>query len=163
MSDIQFRSATEADIPTIILFSRMLAEHQGNPEKVIISEDALADLLFGPKAIGYAYIAERNAEAVGVAVLMQKFSSYSGKRILYIEDLVVAPEARGFGVGTLMMQFLSKVALDMGCNAMEWYAHKEDKSALRFYERLGAQYDEPHVIFGFDEGDLSRMAGAKNE
>lgn len=163
MSDIEFRPATAFDIPTIIEFSRMLAMHQGNPEDVVITEEALGDLLFGDRAIGYAFIAEKEEKAIAMALLMQKFSSYRGTRILYIEDLVVSREARGTGVGTQMMHFLSKVALDMGCDAMEWYAHKEDQSALRFYERLGAQYDEPHVIFGFDADALSRMAGAMNE
>jgi len=158
MSEIVFRKAKREDIATLIKFIHLLAAHEERPEAVTITEAALTDLLFGDKAIGYGFVALQSGEPVATALLIQKFSSFRGSRILYIEDIIVSNGARGSGVGTKFMKFLAQKALEWGCDAMEWYAMKYNAGALRFYERLGAQYDDPHAILGFDQKTLRDVA-----
>tara|TARA_R110002072_G_scaffold29265_1_gene92874 strand:- start:15 stop:485 length:471 start_codon:yes stop_codon:yes gene_type:complete len=152
-----FRPVTVDDLGTILEFIKMLASNEGRPEAVTLSEADLAELLFGEKPVAYGFLAVKEGVPVASALLLQKFSSYRGKRILYIEDLIVSEAARGDGVGSKMMVFLAGIALEMGCDAMEWYALKSDPKALRFYERLGAQYDTPHAILGFDKMVLEKL------
>lgn len=163
MSKLTFRAATRDDLGIIVEFIKMLAANEGRREAVTLSEADLAGLLFGEKAIAYSFLAVKEGLPIASALALQKFSSYRGKRILYIEDLIVTKAARGDGVGGEMMQFLAEKALEMGCDAMEWYALKSDAKALRFYERLGAQYDTPHAILGFDKMTLEKVAGVLSD
>ncbi|MEX0299087.1 MAG: N-acetyltransferase family protein [Kordiimonas sp.] len=163
VSEITFRPVTPDDLGTVISFIKMLAENEGRPEVVTITEEDLAELLFGSGAIGYGYLGVKDGVPISSALLMQKYSSYRGKRVLYIEDLIVSEAARGCGVGSKMMKFLAGEALKMGCDAMEWYALKTDPKALRFYDRLGAGLDTAHAILGFDEKSLKQAAGVMSE
>lgn len=159
VSAIEFRPAEAADVKVILEFIRMMAALEGRPDAATIAEKDLTDLLFGDRAIAYGFLAESGGEVIASALTLLKFSSYRGRRIFYIEDIIVAEQARGSGVGTEMMKFLAQTAVDMGCDAMEWYALKDNPGALRFYERLGAQYDTPHAILGFDEAAMKKVAG----
>ncbi len=163
MSEITFRPVTQSDLETIIGFIKMLAANEGRPEVVTVTGQDLVNLLWGDRAIAYGYLGFQGGKPVVSALLMQKYSSYRGKRILYIEDLIVSEAARGEGVGSKMVKFLAGEALKMGCDAMEWYALRTDPKALRFYERLGADIDTAHAILGFDEKSLQQAAGVMSE
>ena len=157
MSDLVIRAATESDLGVVIDFIRLLAESEGRPEAVSITEEKLGSLFFGGQAIGNGYLAFMGVKPVASALVMQKYSSYRGSRILYIEDIIVSPDARGSGVGAKFMQYLAQRALEQGCENMEWMALKDNGGALRFYQRLGAQID-PHKVLGFDHATLQKVA-----
>src|SRR5690242_12187680 len=94
---LSIRSAVRADVPTILRFVRELAAFEREPDAVEASEAMLDRALFEEKA-AEAVIAERNGEAVGFAVFFHNFSTWKGRKGIYLEDLYVTPEARGSGV-----------------------------------------------------------------
>src|SRR3546814_3071634 len=58
--------------------------------------------------------------SLGFALFFHNFSTWTGRRGLYLEDLYVTPEARGVGVGAALLRHLAGVALDRGCGRFEW-------------------------------------------
>lgn len=114
------RPATPADVPLILHLVRELAEFEREPDKVVATEPLLQDALFGPHPAAEAVIAELDGKPVGMALFFHNFSTWTGWRGLYLEDLYVTPEARGAGVGKALLKHLAALAVARGCTRFEW-------------------------------------------
>ena len=148
---ITVRAAEPGDVATILRFVRELAEYERAADQVVATEALLGEALFGLAPAAEAVIAERDGEPVGMALYFFNFSTWSGWRGLYLEDLYVTPDARGSGAGTALLRHLAGVALDRGCARFEWQVLDWNEPALRFYEGLGAA--------AMDEWRLHRVTG----
>jgi len=96
------RPATHADVPQILAFVRELAEFEREPDAVVATEAMLERALF-EEGSAEALMAELDGAPVAFALFFHNFSTWTGKKGLYLEDLYVTPSARGKGVGTALL------------------------------------------------------------
>jgi len=75
---------------------------------------------------------------VGFALFFTTFSTFLGKKGLYLEDLFVVPEARGQGVGRALMLRLARIAVERDYGRFEWSVLDWNEPAIGFYKQLGA-------------------------
>ncbi|KQN28662.1 MULTISPECIES: GNAT family N-acetyltransferase [unclassified Sphingomonas] len=153
------RSATRADVGTILRFVRELAAFEREPDAVEATAPMLAEALFGARPAAEAVIAERAEGPLGFAVFFHNFSTWTGKRGLYLEDLYVTPDARGQGVGAALLAHLAGVALDRGCARFEWSVLDWNADAIAFYRKVGAVGMEDWTIQRLSGDALARLAG----
>ena len=132
------RPAVRADVPTILRFVRELAAFEREPDAVEATEAMLDRALFEEKA-AEALIAERDGEAVGFALFFHNFSTWKGRKGLYLEDLYVTPEARGSGVGRALLEHLAALAVERDCARFEWAVLDWNQPAIDFYTAMGAE------------------------
>ena len=85
------RPAAARDVATILRFIRELAAFEREPDAVQATEGTLTDALFGPYPAAEAVIAELDDAPVGFALFFHNFSTWTGRRGLYLEDLYVTP------------------------------------------------------------------------
>ena len=97
MNEISIRTATKADVATVLTMIRALAAYENREHSVVATEADIEDLLFGKKALAEALLAEMDGEVVGFALFIHTMSSFVGKRNLYLEDLFVKPGASSKG------------------------------------------------------------------
>ena len=96
------RSATPADVPTILGLIRALADYEKLSAEVVATEDRLRQSLFPDNAAApaaYCVIAEADSTAAGFALYFFNYSTFLARPGLYLEDLFVRPEFRGRGLG----------------------------------------------------------------
>jgi len=105
-----------------------------------------------------AYLGRIGGRAVGYAIFFLSYSSFLGKPTLYLEDVFVLEEHRGKGYGRLFFDFLFREANKRKCGRMEWCALNWNKSAIRFYEKLGAGKQKEWTYFRLDEKKLELLA-----
>lgn len=148
---VTLRPATREDVPLILAFIRELAEYEREPDAVKADEATLAANLFGERPGAEVVIAEADGRPAGFALFFHNFSTWLGRRGLYLEDLFVRPEFRGRGVGEVLMAYLAKLAVERGCGRFEWWVLDWNTPALDFYRRLGA--------VPMDEWTVQRMTG----
>ncbi|HEY0661323.1 MAG TPA: GNAT family N-acetyltransferase [Lysobacter sp.] len=148
---VSLRFATRDDVGLILSFIRELAEYERAPEAVVADEAVLATNLFGEHPGAEVVIAEVDGEPAGFALFFHNFSTWLGRRGLYLEDLFVRPAYRGRGVGQVLMAFLAKLALERDCGRFEWWVLDWNTPAIDFYRRLGA--------VGMDEWTVQRLTG----
>jgi GNAT superfamily N-acetyltransferase len=153
------RPATLDDVPTVLRFVRELAEYEREPDAVEASEETLALALFGEHPAAEAVIAEAGGEPVGFALFFHNFSTWTGRRGLYLEDLYVTPEARGSGAGKALLAHLAGLALDRGCARFEWSVLDWNAPAIGFYRALGAVAMEEWTVQRLSGEALRRLAG----
>jgi len=135
---LSIRPATRGDVPIILHLVRELATFEREPDAVEATEAMLAHALFDEKA-AEAVIAERGGGAVGFALFFHNFSTWTGRKGLYLEDLYVTPEARGSGVGRALLRHLAALAVARDCARFEWAVLDWNRPAIDFYTAMGAE------------------------
>jgi ribosomal protein S18 acetylase RimI-like enzyme len=74
---------------------------------------------------------------VGMMSLHTHFSTYAGRPILRLEDVIVATEHRGHGIGRALVQFANDFAAQIGAARVELVVGKSNRAARRLYETSG--------------------------
>ncbi|GAA3037038.1 GNAT family N-acetyltransferase [Gordonia defluvii] len=145
------RAAKSEDVPAILALIQGLAEYENEPGAVHATEELLAEQLFGEHPGAEVVIADVAGDAVGFALFFHNFSTWEGRRGLYLEDLFVKPGFRGRGVGALLMAHLAGLAVARGCARFEWSVLDWNTPAIGFYRSLGA--------VGMDGWTVQRLDG----
>ena len=134
----QIRFATPADVATIMQFVRELAIYERSLDQVVATEALLEQALFATPPAAEALIAEVDGAPAGLALFFYNFSTWTGWRGLYLEDLYVTPQARGTGVGKALLKRLAQIAVERGCSRFEWAVLDWNTPAQEFYKAMGA-------------------------
>ena len=156
---VTIRSGEPADVPVIAELIRGLARYEKLDDQVSMTEEKLAQALFGERRYAETLLAEDGGEAVGFALFFHNFSTFLAKPGIYLEDLFVSPEHRGKGIGRLLLERLARLAVDRGCGRLEWAVLDWNVEAIRFYERLGARPNSDWVVYRLTSEALERLAG----
>ena len=156
---ITIRPAEAADVGTILRFVRELAEYERAADKVVATEALLNDALFSAQPAAFAVIAEIDRTPVGMALYFFNFSTWTGWRGLYLEDLYVTPDARGSGVGGRLLAHLAGIAVDRGCTRFEWAVLDWNAPAIAFYKSKGAQPMDEWRTYRVSGDALTALAG----
>jgi GNAT superfamily N-acetyltransferase len=156
---VTIRTAMPDDVATILRFIRELAEFEREPDKVVATESLLHEGLFGERPAAEAVIAERDGIALGMALFFHNFSTWTGWKGLYLEDLYVTPEARGSGVGAALLKHLAGIAVDRGCTRFEWSVLDWNERAIAFYRSMGAEAMDEWTVNRVSGPALAKLAG----
>lgn len=133
--------AAAGDVADLHALVRALAEYERLSHLCTSSEGDLADALFGPHPVAEAMIARLDAKSqdcIGFALFFHTYSTFLGRRGLWLEDLFVKPAHRGAGVGRALLASLAVLARERGCGRFEWSVLDWNRSAIAFYEGIGA-------------------------
>src|SRR5215470_1058701 len=114
-SEFQVRPATPADVSALLEMIRALAEFEKLTNLCITTEPDLTEALFGPRPAAEAMIASLGDEVAGFALFCHTFSTFLGRRSLWLEDLFVEPRFRGRGCARSLLRALASLALERGC------------------------------------------------
>ena len=161
--DITIRAATERDVPLVLHLIRGLAEYERMADQVTATEAGLRESLFGPSPSAEVVIADALSEPVGFALFFHNYSTFVGKRGLYLEDLFVKPEWRGRGVGRQLLVHLAGLAVARNCGRLEWAVLDWNEPAIRFYRGLGARPMHDWTVFRVDGDELQQLAAERAE
>jgi GNAT superfamily N-acetyltransferase len=156
---VTIRDAAPGDVATILRFIRELAEFEREADKVVATEALLHDAMFGERPVAEAVIAECDSTPLGMALFFHNFSTWTGWKGLYLEDLYVTPEARGSGVGAALLRHLAGIALDRGCTRFEWSVLDWNERAIEFYRSMGAEAMNEWTVNRVSGAALARLAG----
>jgi GNAT superfamily N-acetyltransferase len=153
--------ATKRDVPLIRQLILELAEYErAQPGEAPVTEEDLATTLFGDNPAAEVLIAYRGDEPVGFALFFHNYSTWLGKRGIYLEDLFVRPPARKHGVGFALLREIARIAVERGCGRVDWSVLTWNELAISFYRRIGARPMDEWMIFRLTGDALTRFAEA---
>jgi GNAT superfamily N-acetyltransferase len=158
--DIVVQAARRTDVAVLHSLICGLAEYERLAHQVVGTADDLARELFAAPPVIEAVIAWQDEHAVGFALYFHNYSTFLGRRGIYLEDLFVVPEARGHGVGKALIRHCAQLAVERGCGRFEWAVLDWNQPAIEFYQSIGATLLPDWRICRLTGDALSRFAQA---
>ncbi|RFA22119.1 GNAT family N-acetyltransferase [Subtercola boreus] len=89
----------------------------------------------GHETEGFVAVDDRG-RLLGLAHVREFARPLAGARGLYLDDLFVAPHARGAGVATSLLNELKSLAADRGLDVVRWITASSNDTAQRVYDKL---------------------------
>ncbi len=157
-NNIIIREATKDDVPVILKFIKELAEYEKLLHEVVATEEILLETMFAPNSHAKAIIGYVDAEPVCFAIYFYNFSTFLGRSGIYIEDLYVKPEFRGFGLGKKLLSYLAKICVESNYPRLQWWVLNWNEDAINFYKRIGAQPMDEWTVFRVTGPELEILA-----
>ncbi|MDR3414782.1 MAG: GNAT family N-acetyltransferase [Nevskia sp.] len=157
---MEIRAARIEDVPDILRLIRALADYEKLADHVVATEERLRESLFGPRPVAETVLAWLEGRAVGFAVFFHNYSTFRGRAGIWLEDLFVEPEHRGRGYGKALLLHVARLAVQRGCERMEWAVLDWNTPSIEFYRSLGAQALDDWTIYRLQGEALKRLAPA---
>lgn len=152
------RPAQPEESGLVLEFIKKLAAYEKCADEVVADEATLRHSLFVERSAEVVF-AEEDGVVIGFALFFHNFSTFVGRKGLYLEDLFILPEKRGKGYGKALLKYLAQLAVERHCGRMEWICLDWNESALKVYRSIGAIPMDEWTVQRLDEGALMQFAG----
>ncbi|QRM54688.1 GNAT family N-acetyltransferase [Sinorhizobium sp. BG8] len=151
--DVIVRDATEADLPAILdIYNDAVANTTAIWNDVVVDLDNRIDWFRGRMARKFPVLAaERDGRVVGYASYGD-WRAFDGYRHTAEHSIYVDGNARGGGIGTLLLAALVERARQNGIHVLIAGIESENAASIRLHEKLGfrvaGRFSEVGVKFG---------------
>ncbi len=133
---VEVRAGAPGDVEALLPLMRGYCDfYEVSPPDSGLRE--LARTVIADPGEGSLFVAEREGELIGFAVMGIKWASTRGARAGHLEDLFVAPEARGAGVAEALIERCAERCRELGAAALGWITATDNQRAQRVYDRVG--------------------------
>ena len=156
-NNFNIRPAQPGEESLVLEFIKRLAEYEKCADEVVADEATLRQSLFVERSAEVVF-AEENGVVIGFALFFHNFSTFVGRKGLYLEDLFIIPEKRGKGYGKALLKYLADLAVERNCGRMEWICLDWNQPALKVYRSIGAIPMDEWTVQRLDEQALKRFA-----
>ena len=155
---LTIRPALPDDAATIHRFIFELATYEGAPDAVQVSPAELRTQLASDRPPFECVLAELDARPVGFAVFFPNYSTWRGRRGIYLEDLFVSEPYRSRGIGSALLRHVAALARSRGCARVEWAVLDWNRPAIDFYRALGAIPLDEWTVYRLTDRALASLA-----
>jgi ribosomal protein S18 acetylase RimI-like enzyme len=125
-------------LPLVRAYCDFYAVSPSDDELLGLSRALIAD----PEREGVQLLARREGRATGFATVYWSWATTSAERIGVMNDLFVAPDARGSGVAEALIEACRAECAARRAAKLTWQTAPDNERAQRLYERVGAQREE---------------------
>ncbi|MBQ5978645.1 MAG: GNAT family N-acetyltransferase [Bacteroidales bacterium] len=157
MKAFNIRPARPDEAGVIIDLIKQLAVYERCENDVVADEVTIRQSLFVERS-AEVVLAEEEGMVVGFALFFHNFSTFVGRKGMYLEDLFVIPEKRGLGYGKALLKYVAKLAVQRNCGRMEWICLDWNEPSLRIYRSIGAVPMSDWTVQRLDEQALKAFA-----
>jgi GNAT superfamily N-acetyltransferase len=92
--------------------------------------------ILDPDSAVMCIVAEVDGQVVGFANCVVHENTWETQAVCYLEDLFVAPSARGHGVGSALIEWLRNAMRAEGWARVYWMTKSDNLPARRLYDRF---------------------------
>ena len=157
MERFTIRPAKPDEAGLVLDFIKKLADYEKCASEVVADEATIHHSLFVERSAEVVF-AEEDDAVIGFALFFHNFSTFVGRKGLYLEDLFILPEKRGRGYGKALLKYLANLAVERNCGRMEWICLDWNESALKVYRSIGAVPMNEWTVQRLDERALKQFA-----
>lgn len=154
------RPARPDEAGLVLDFIKRLSDYEKCADEVVADEATIRQSLFVEHSAEVVF-AEEDGVAIGFALFFYNFSTFVGRKGLYLEDLFIIPEKRGRGYGKALLKYLARTAVERNCGRMEWICLDWNQPALNVYRSIGAVPMDEWTVQRLSETALKQFADSE--
>jgi GNAT superfamily N-acetyltransferase len=151
------RRAAAADQATLARLLSDMQAHYGSPDPPGGASEMARLLTRDGERLPFALLAERDGTALGLATLNPVLFGGAFQWELFLKDLYVTEQARGFGIGRALLVEMARVAVEQNYCRIDWTTDATNEGAQRLYDRLGVPR-HGMVFYRLSGDDLKKFA-----
>lgn len=138
--NININNVSSKETYTAYTLTRELMEYHNALDIFTMTQSRFCELIRSELLM--SFIAYADNEPAGVMNAFYKLTTFTGKKILYIEDLYTREKYRGFGIGGKLLKKAKEIAEENDCEQIELKCAVWNKSSAQFYESHGMKKDK---------------------
>jgi len=139
---VKIERVGEADLSELLPLMRGYCDFYevapSDDELLALSRALIAD----PEREGVQLLARDQGRAIGFATIYWSWATTSAERIGVMNDLFVAPEARGSGLAESVIQACRAECAARGAGKLTWQTAPDNAAAIKVYDRVGATREQ---------------------
>ncbi|MGB6223759.1 MAG: GNAT family N-acetyltransferase [Pseudonocardiaceae bacterium] len=152
------RRVAESDVNAVVALVHELAAYEQASEQCRLTPVQLCTALFGEEPALFGHVAEVGGEVVAFALWFRNFSTWDGVHGIYLEDLFVRTEHRGWGLGRALLAELAAECMRRGYSRLQWWALDWNEPAIGFYRSIGAEPMDEWTVYRITGRTLTALA-----
>ena len=142
---IEIRQAKREDIDVLVPLFEAYRQFYRQASVPALARRFLLDRIGGSESI--IFLAFQDDAAIGFTQLYPSFSSVGMARIFILNDLFVAPQARGQGAGLALLDASVEYARSVGALRLALSTELTNTVAQQLYERHGWKRDTTFCVY----------------
>ena len=159
-NNFSIRPARIEEAGLVYDFICKIAEYEKMLDEVEATRESVYQTVFVEKSAEVVF-AEEDGEVIGFALYFHNYSTFVGRKGLYLEDLFVLPEKRGKGYGKALLKYLANLAVERHCGRMEWVCLNWNAPSIAIYKSIGAIPMDEWTTYLMTEDRLKEFAAEK--
>lgn len=140
---------TAADYETVYTLTRELMAHHNALDIFTTTKERFRELI--ECGMLHSYTLYCDSKAVGIMNFFFKLTTFTGRKILYIEDLYAREEYRGKGFGKMLLLKAREIAIENDCEQIELKCASWNKNAADFYTAANMKKENEWITFTLDK------------
>lgn len=140
---------TAADSETVYRLTRELMAHHKALDIFTTTEERFRELIDSGMLLSYTLYCD--AVPAGIMNFFFKLTTFTGRKILYIEDLYVREEYRGKGLGKILLSKAKEIAKNTDCENIELKCAEWNKPSAQFYKAQKMKPENEWITFTLDK------------
>ncbi|MBQ8612825.1 MAG: GNAT family N-acetyltransferase [Ruminiclostridium sp.] len=145
----QIRKNTPADYETAYTLTRELMVYHNALDIFTTTPERLRELIESGMLHSFTLYCE--GKPAGIMNFFFKLTTFTGRKILYIEDLYVREEYRGKGLGKILLSKAKEIADENDCEQLELKCAHWNKASAHFYKAQGMKNENEWITFTLDK------------
>lgn len=146
---IEIKSATDTDFMTAFTLTKELIEYHNALDIFEMTPERMRQLIRHGEL--KSLIAYADGIPAGIMNYFWKFTTITGRKILYIEDLYARKEFRGSGIGKMLFKLAKSIAVENDCEHIELKCIDWNTKSAGFYESLGMKPENQWITYTLDK------------
>lgn len=147
--EIEIKRAGADDFTTAFTLTKELIEYHHMTDIFELTPERLRLLIESGNL--YSYIAYAREKPAGIMNFFWKYTTFTGRKILYIEDLYARSEFRGCGIGKKLIGTAKAIAAENDCEHIELKCAGWNTKSAGFYESLGMKPENEWITYTLDK------------
>lgn len=148
MTNIRFREATTADVPSLLSLEQNIIESERPYDRFLKNKDVtyydIPELITDPDSHLLVVESEKRIIGSGYAQIRPSRSIHRYDSYCYLGFIYLEPEHRGKAIGRTIIEKLKDWGLHKGISHFQLNVYAENKAAIRAYEKAG--YNKVSVL-----------------
>ena len=137
-NDPNIRFAKKEDLQELVRLCKLHAIFEESEYNSINKDKKLEVPLFSNNPSLYCLVVEEANKLIGYTTYMKQFSTWDADFYVYMDCLFLTEESRGYGLGERLINRIKKESKRLNCKLIQWQTPEFNKSAIKFYNRIGA-------------------------